>query len=352
MNKPLELAQSPLRALLSAAVRALTLLADLRSLFRAAPHHTHDEQRAIRALASLHPAFPRKVARLRARAVDRSPSSNDAVVATREPLYLESEHEQCVRNLRDHGVHVFRERLPQSVVASLQRSLQELPAFLRNEEGKEIRFRPETDRSGLFDIHEQDLMSDHAVQDYVTHPTWHAVASRYFDAPPVHDETVAWWTFPQSAEYASLSAQLFHSDRRRLSFLKFFTYLTDVTAENGPHVVVPGTHRRRSFGLRPDRRYEDAEIAAGCEAAPLEALGPAGTVVAVDTQALHKGKRLDAGHRLVLEIQFATDLLGPPSLTLHSDWSGVTKSRIRANPRIFQRFKLDARPADVRHSAP
>ena len=182
-------------------------------------------------------------------------------------------------------------------------------------------------------------MKQHAIQEYSTHSTWQVIAARYFDAPPVHDETVAWWTFPQPAEFASQNAQLFHSDRRRLSFVKFFTYLTDVTSRNGPHVVVPGTHRERRMALRPDRRYEDAEVLAGCRKPPLEALGAAGTVIAVDTQALHKGKMMEEGSRLMLEIQFATDLLGPPSSELRKEWSATTKRRIEANPRMFQRFR-------------
>lgn len=200
-------------------------------------------------------------------------------------------------------------------------------------------FQPGIDDSGLFDFHEDDLMKQHAIQEYATHPTWQAIAARYFGALPVHDETIAWWTFPQPAEFASLNAQLFHSDRRRLSFVKFFTYLTDVTQRNGPHVVVPGSHRERLLGLRPDRRYEDAEVLAGCRNPPLEVVGEAGTVIAVDTQALHKGKMLEEGSRLILEIQFATDLLGPPSAVLRNEWSPVTKRRIEANPRTFQRFR-------------
>lgn len=91
--------------------------------------------------------------------------------------------------------------------------------------------------------------------------------------------------------------------------------------------------------MRPDQRYEDAEVVAGCRNAPQEILGEAGTVIAIDTQALHKGKMPEEGSRLILEIQFATDLLGPPSITLYNDWSDVTKARIKANARVFQRFQ-------------
>jgi hypothetical protein len=339
MKTPALLKHPAIRDPILVALKGLRFAADLKVLFRSVPHHTIDEQNAIRGLATLHPAIPRKVARLRAKLVGDVPASNAHATGAAGFLFSGEEIHRCVEQLNRDGVYVFKERLPQSLVAGLQSSLKALPAFLRTEDGREVPFRLDVDKSGLFDIREQDLMSRHAVQEYATDPTWHVIAEKYFGAPSVQDETVAWWTFPQPAEFASLNAQMFHSDRRRLSFLKFFIYLTDVTTRNGPHVVVPGSHRTRRFGLRPDRRYADAEVIAGCESAPLEVFGEAGTVIAVDTQALHKGKMLEEGHRLILEIQFATDLLGPPSVELHNDWSALAQARIRANARVFQRFQ-------------
>jgi hypothetical protein len=327
------------RTLLIAARQALAFLSDARAIFRSVPRHTDDEQNLIRGLASIHPAIPRKIARWRARWIEQSMVDADAAATDAELLFSREEMQRCVASLNQNGVYAFRERLPASLVAGLNGALRALPAYLRTPDGSEVRFRPGLDVSGLFDIRENDLMSQRVVQEFVTNPTWRQIAGQYLAAAPVHDETVAWWTFPQPAEFASLNAQLFHSDRRRLSFVKFFTYLTTVTTSNGPHVVVPGSHRERRWRLRPDRRYEDAEVVAGCGQAPLEVLGEAGTVIAVDTQALHKGKMIEAGHRLILEMQFATDLLGPPSTTLHADWSDVAKARIKAHARVYQRFQ-------------
>lgn len=327
-----------LRAPIVATLSALRFLSDLGTLFRATPHHTDAEANAIRGLASLHPALPRKVAWLRARFLERT-GKTTAPTSEADLLFSEDEVRLCVANLEQNGVHVFRERLPWTLVTALQGALRALPAYLRTTDGSEVRFRPDVDQTGLFDVREDDLMSQRAIQEFVTHPTWHLIARRYLGAPPVQDETVAWWTFPQPAEFASLNAQLFHSDRRRLSFVKFFTYLTTVTTRNGPHVVVPGSHRERPRHLRPDRRYEDTEVIVGFRRAPVEVLGDAGTVIAVDTQALHKGKMIEDGHRLILEMEFATDLLGPPSKILRADWSDVAKARIQANARVFQRFQ-------------
>lgn len=327
------------RALLIAARKTLAFLSDARAIFRSIPRHTNDEQNAVRGLASIHPAIPRKVATWRARWIERTTAGTSAVESDAGLLFSHEEMQRCIASLNENGVYAFRERLPAPLIAGLQSALRALPAYLRTPDGSEVPFRPGLDESGLFDIRENDLMTQRVVQEFVTNPTWRLIATQYLAAPPVHDETVAWWTFPQQPEFASLNAQLFHSDRRRLSFVKFFTYLTTVTARNGPHVVVPGSHRERRWSLRPDRRYEDTEVIAGCRHMPLEVLGAAGTVIAVDTQALHKGKMIEEGHRLILETQFATDLLGPPSTTLHADWSDLAKARIKAHARVYQRFQ-------------
>jgi hypothetical protein len=306
------------------------------------PKHSDDEAIMVRALASIHPITPRKVARFRAKIIDRvaqrslllpGQGSDDV-----DFIFSEMEMQRCVESLKVNGFYVFNETVSQSLVDSLQQALNSLPAYLRAEDCKTVLFRPKVDKHGLFDFRENDLMSLAALQEYVTNPTWHRIAGKYFGTSPVHDETCAWWSFPQSAEFASQNAQMFHSDRRRLFFVKFFIYLTDVTTKNGPHVVVPGSHRERPFSLRSDRRYEDAEIV-GFRNEPLELLGKAGTVIAVDTQALHKGKMIEEESRLILEMQFSTDLLGPSSMALNNQWSEVTKARIIANPRVFQRFQ-------------
>lgn len=341
MKLPRLLEHSFIKIPLLSLLNGLKFLQDLKSIFRKIPQHSNDEANAIRGLASIHPLLPRGVAQFRAILHGHKMASNpDSDIASF--LFSEKEMQRCVASLKKNGVYAFEEMVPESLVKDIQKKLRELPAYLRTKNGNEVLFQPSIDESGLFDIRENDLMEAPVLQEYVTNPTWHTIAARYFESRPVHDETVAWWTFPQPTEFASLNAQMFHSDRRRLSFVKFFMYLTDVTTKNGPHMVVPGSHRERRFSLRRDRRYEDAEIFAGCRNKPLEILGKAGTVIAVDTQALHKGKMIEAEHRLILELQFSTDLLGPPSMELHNEWCDVAKARLVANPDVFQRFHIQS----------
>ena len=88
--------------------------------------------------------------------------------------------------------------------------------------------------------------------------------------PPSHSSrratsaSLSSWTRPpcggpprRAAEDAAINAWLFHQDRDRLSFLKFFCYLTDVGPHNGPHTVVRGTQREVPKALATDGRKDD-----------------------------------------------------------------------------------------------
>lgn len=65
MSALTQLRHRMVRPPLTAALQAV------RSILRAHPRHSADEANAIRGLASLHPAIPRQVARLRAHLVDK-----------------------------------------------------------------------------------------------------------------------------------------------------------------------------------------------------------------------------------------------------------------------------------------
>jgi hypothetical protein len=136
-----------------------------------------------------------------------------------------------------------------------------------------------------------------------------------------------------------MNAQLYHQDRDRLSFLKFFVYLTDVEVENGPHMYIRGTHRKTPWSLRSDGRKTDAIVEqAGLGGRVAEMIGPSGTLMAVDTAGLHKGKPPISGDRLVLQVEFATSLFGA-----HVDYpifepSPLSLERYRANPAMLQRW--------------
>jgi hypothetical protein len=97
----------------------------------------------------------------------------------------------------------------------------------------------------------------------------------------------------------------------RLKFLKFFIYLSDVTSKNSPHCYVRGSCFRKPAALLRDGRIADEEIARHFPAQDLiEVTAPRGSIFAVDTRGFHKGKAVEEGERLLLQLEFTNSLFG------------------------------------------
>ena len=83
---------------------------------------------------------------------------------------------------------------------------------------------------------------------------------------------------------------------------------------------------------------DDAVRQAGLWENVTELTGPAGTIMAVDTIGLHKGKTPTAGDRLALENEFSTSLFG----TLYEipDFipTDLTRRRVVSSPYLLQRY--------------
>lgn len=142
-------------------------------------------------------------------------------------------------------------------------------------------------------------------------PVLRWIAGRYLGTIPRFIGVNLWWSYPVAAsdEERNSAAQMFHYDLDDFKFVKFFFYLTDVNEDSGPHVVVKGTHRRKTFTSVLDRlmvrRYTDQEIAAMyADDRIIPIVGPAGTGFVEDTLAIHKG-RAPASPRLTFHVQFA-----------------------------------------------
>ena len=139
---------------------------------------------------------------------------------------------------------------------------------------------------------------------------------RYLGVDPMIMSVVLWKSFPRTSPDAS-SAQLFHYDNDRASFVKMFVYLTDVDDANGPHTYVPRSHRDKPRDLLHGQRLADADVA---RFYPPEGwkriLGPKGTVFFADTQGFHKGGAVVSGDRAIFQINLASDRFGVAELPL------------------------------------
>ena len=157
-------------------------------------------------------------------------------------------------------------------------------------------------------------MKNPAIHEIALDPALLKIAQDYLGAKPILCSVVMWWSFPVDdiEKQAAAAAQEYHFDMDHLKFFKFFFYLNDVDENNGPHCYVKNSHKRLPSKFLKRGRFSDKDIEDHYRNDALELKGPAGTVLAVDTRGLHKGKPLKSGSRLLLQVQFTNSLFGQP----------------------------------------
>jgi hypothetical protein len=161
------------------------------------------------------------------------------------------------------------------------------------------------------DFSQDQIFSCEYTRELVYEESILAFAQAYLGCQPLLDLTAMWWSFVSDSNLKSQAAQMYHFDLDRLKFIKFFFYLTDVTTETGPHCFVKGTHNKMKDVISHDGRFDDKLINESFKQSEVvEIIGSAGTIVAVDTKGLHKGKELYHGNRLIFQIEFASTLFG------------------------------------------
>lgn len=250
------------------------------------------------------------------------------------------EIDQCVSGLQANGVYVFKNRLPEDMIARMRESALTVPSMARGLDRPAAPYPRSAPEVGRYDIDEDNTMLSPDMQDYTSDPALALIAARYLGQPVIQDQTALWWTTTKGSADAALNAWMFHQDRDRLSFLKFFVYLTDVGPDNGPHTVVQGTHKQIPRSLRADGRQTDEAVReAGLWDRVISLSGPAGTIMAVDTVGLHKGLPPQAGDRCVLQVEFATSLFGAPVDYPVFRPSPLAAERYREMPNILQRWR-------------
>jgi hypothetical protein len=130
----------------------------------------------------------------------------------------------------------------------------------------------------------------------------HAVA-RVLGAKPTIGYMAAWWTVP-AGDGTAQHAENFHRDVDDLRFIKFFTYLTEVDEESGPHVYVPGSHKNNK--LTKIRRYTDEEVTTAFGADSQKRFtGPAGTAFLENTYGFHRGFPAKSKPRLLMQVLYS-----------------------------------------------
>lgn len=114
-----------------------------------------------------------------------------------------------------------------------------------------------------------------------------------------------------------------HYDKGSIAFLKMFIYLNDVSAQNGPHGFVAGSHDDqkvrealvRKYGegnpaidaLWTRQRWGDAEVDAVFPDEQVFHAGPDGLIILEDTRGFHRATVPAEGYRLMMTISLTLD---------------------------------------------
>jgi hypothetical protein len=251
---------------------------------------------------------------------------------------------EIAERLDADGYFLFDAKLDPATCEEIVRFARATPGQLtpRPDGGPEVAlFDPDAPLAPRYEISEEAMLQNPTVQRLAVDPSFRAVAAAYLGCRPVNDLVAMWWSVPFGDAPSSEAAQLFHFDLDRPRFLKFFFYLTDVAAEQGPHCYVKGSHRHRPHSVLKDSRLSDTEITRAYPADDLiEVVGPRGTILAADTTGFHKGIPPVEGHRLMFQIEYANSLFGSEYNRISTDWADDVRETIEREPFAFQRFEL------------
>lgn len=268
------------------------------------------------------------------------------LVASRFDSVTKAEIKQAGTAIRRDGFYVFQRKLDSATCQKLMEFSLSHPAkaVAHNSKsgGEKSVFDRENPQSIRHQFSADDLFQNETIQELATDPYFFSIAQEYLGFNPVFDVLAMWWSAPTKDEQLqSRAAQLYHFDMDRLKFIKFFIYLTDVGPDNGPHCYIRGSHKRKPSELLKDARLSDEEVLQHYSPDDFfELTGSSGTILAVDTRGLHKGKPLVAGDRLIFQVQFADSLFGQnyPLIHLPSNINQTMAKRLAQNKRCFANF--------------
>ncbi|MCX6210824.1 MAG: hypothetical protein NTZ59_15300 [Bacteroidetes bacterium] len=239
-------------------------------------------------------------------------------------LKNKQDFDRAITGIRRDGYFVFDAKLSEDVVNKIVDFAKTTPCKYRkiseNSTGTDYKidvvngealFDETHIESPLYQFTMDKIIVSKEIQKLVFDTSLLAFAQEYLNTKPIVDLLAMWWSVPFAGKGKSEAAQMYHFDLDRLKFMKFFFYLTDVDGETGPHCYVRGSHKKLHPTLQRDGRFtdEEVEVAFGKENL-MELGGKRGTIMAVDTRGLHKGKDLTKDKRLIFQIEFANSMFG------------------------------------------
>jgi len=222
--------------------------------------------------------------------------------------YITAPTDKHVENLRVNGFTELDNKLSDEVVDSILQYSQKLKCFdpFHRELG-EFDIADVDDKTHVANFHRKDLVQHLPIIDIANDPGILNTIQDYLKARPTISNVNMWWSM--GGKEQAEDAQLFHRDVDDFRFCKLFIYLTDVSAESGPHTYVKGSSA--SPKLRKIRRYQDKEVTdVFGEENVMRFTRPKGSMFIVDTYGFHKGLLPKSDDRLLLQVQYSLNPIG------------------------------------------
>lgn len=255
--------------------------------------------------------------------------------------------EDFLPNMRQRGFHIFRNPLPVDLCRELLHFAQDTPATTKLSGSLAIYDANNPIDSGYY-FDEPAVFDSEAVQRVVTEVDFPEAAQRYLGSSVQLSIVMMWWSalIRSNEEIRLKMAQLFHYDMDRIRWIKFFIYLTPVDTNSGPHTVIEGSHRpgNQPWGLLRHHyaRIQDEEVFEHFSPElAREICGPAGTIVAVDTRAFHKGKPPIDRDRLIFEVEYTDSLFGASytKVNLNPTKHAALWEHHSLNPNLYRKYE-------------
>ena len=239
--------------------------------------------------------------------------------AVRSTLFQDVDLGRCVQSLIEDGIAMGLD-LPQPVVDDINDFAATHHCYARDRQDRG--FLPE-EVAGANAERTHDVIAAYyfeAVEDCAAisalrrDPVLEAIAAAYLGRPTLVSRVRMWWSFParrvSDAALVDAAQEKFHFDMNGWRTLKFFFYLTPVTAADGPHLAILGSHNRRSLrqqlSLTVGRPTDELEHFYGKDRF-VTITGDAGTGFAEDPFVFHAGSLCRERPRLILELEFDSD---------------------------------------------
>lgn len=260
----------------------------------------------------------------------------------------ESDISGITKEIEINGFYIFNTGLSDDLTNDLYNYAKETKVSYLDFNQKYIKYSKEkvlfdedNPKSARYQFNNEELFHNKTIKKLVFDKSLLAIANSYLKSKPILDLVVMWWSVPFDPKAENKAAQMYHFDMDRFKFLKFFFYLNDVGNDNGPHCYVRGSHKNLPKVLLNDRRFTDNEIKPFYnENDILELTGEKGSIIAVDTRGLHKGKPLKFGKRLLFQLEYCNSLFGAPYSKIDSGQSDLLYADVKKEFKsTFKLFK-------------